>query len=72
MEQVNDTKETLAFRTFEEGGNSVIEVADSGPGVDTQNFSKIFDPFFTLKDKGVGLGRSIAHKIASQHGPVKV
>lgn len=68
LEQTNGHKQTLTFRTFEDSGNSVIEVADSGSGVDTQNLSKIFDPFFTTKDKGVGLGLSIAHKIASQHG----
>lgn len=67
LEQSNGNKKELMFRTYEDGDNSVIEVTDSGGGLDTQNLSKIFDPFFTTKENGVGLGLSIAHKIATQH-----
>ncbi|HXG86677.1 MAG TPA: ATP-binding protein, partial [Pyrinomonadaceae bacterium] len=35
---------------------------------DEKVLQKIFDPFFTIKEKGVGLGLSVAHKIAAQHG----
>lgn len=58
----------LTFRTFQQENNLVVEVTDSGGGVDLENLSKIFDPFYTTKDKGIGLGLSIAHKIATQHG----
>ena len=64
----NIDKRTLTFRTFEENGRCMVEVADSGPGVEAQNLSTIFDPFFTTKEKGIGLGLSIAHEVATQHG----
>jgi signal transduction histidine kinase len=67
MDNANGTVKTLTFRTMERDGKCVIEVEDSGPGVDKEYFSKIFDPFFTTKENGVGLGLSIAHKIATQH-----
>lgn len=58
---------TITLRTVERDRNCVIEVGDSGSGIDKDYFSKIFDPFFTTKENGVGLGLSIAHKIAAQH-----
>ena len=39
-----------------------------GKGVDPENIEKIFDPFFSTKDKGTGLGLAIAHKIMQSHG----
>ncbi len=67
MDNSNGTVKTLTFRTIERDGKCVIAVGDSGPGIDKEYFSKIFDPFFTTKENGVGLGLSIAHKIAAQH-----
>lgn len=58
----------LTLRTFEQHGTAIVEIADTGPGVLDENLRKIFDPFFTTKEQGVGLGLSIAHKIATQHG----
>lgn len=66
--QMNGNSGTLTFRTRENEGKCVFEVADSGNGIQSKNLSKIFDPFFTTKDKGVGLGLSIAHKIVTEHG----
>ncbi|MEO5857940.1 MAG: ATP-binding protein [Pyrinomonadaceae bacterium] len=68
MDNANGAVKTLTFRTMERDGKCVIEVGDSGPGIDEEYFSKIFDPFFSTKENGVGLGLSIAHKIATQHG----
>jgi signal transduction histidine kinase len=57
----------LIFRTSENEEHSIVEVLDTGGGIDKRILSNIFDPFFTTKEKGVGLGLSIAHKIATQH-----
>jgi two-component system, NtrC family, sensor histidine kinase HydH len=46
----------------------VIQVIDEGEGVEGQLMDKIFDPFFTTKENGTGLGLSVAHQIAQQHG----
>jgi len=50
-----------------------IEVIDSGPGVPPQLLDKIFNPFFTTKDCGTGLGLAMVHRIAEAHeGSVSV
>jgi two-component system sensor histidine kinase HydH len=45
-----------------------IWVEDNGPGIPKNLMDKIFDPFYTTKDKGTGLGLAIVHKIAENHG----
>ena len=44
-----------------------ITIADQGPGIGPEIIDKIFDPYFTTKNKGSGLGLSICHSIVSQH-----
>lgn len=67
IDQAGPGEKTIILRTLKRDGNCVIEVRDSGSGIDKDHVSKIFDPFFTTKENGVGLGLSIAHKIAAQH-----
>lgn len=45
-----------------------IEVSDSGMGMDAEQMDRIFDPFYTSKDNGTGLGLSLVHQIISSHG----
>ena len=45
-----------------------IEFADTGPGVPDELREQIFNPFFTTKRDGIGLGLSIVSKIVSEHG----
>ena len=45
-----------------------ISVEDSGPGIDPQKKSSIFDPFVTTKAKGMGLGLAICQMIIERHG----
>lgn len=45
-----------------------IRVRDEGAGVPPEHVEHIFDPFFTLKESGTGLGLSVAHGIVAQHG----
>jgi two-component system nitrogen regulation sensor histidine kinase GlnL len=49
-------------------GGLEVQVEDNGPGIPTENLEKIFTPFFTTKEKGVGLGLSIVQKIVAQNG----
>ncbi len=48
----------------------VIEVIDEGVGVDPEDLDKLFNPFFTTKESGTGLGLAVAHQIVGQHGGV--
>jgi signal transduction histidine kinase len=45
-----------------------ITIADNGPGIATEDLSKIFVPFYTTKTNGTGLGLAIVQKIIVQHG----
>lgn len=49
-------------------GGEEIFVEDSGPGIPEQIHRKIFNPFFTTKDRGTGLGLATVHKIVEAHG----
>jgi len=51
----------------------VVKVSDEGEGINPENIEKIFNPFFSTKDKGTGLGLTITYKIMQAHkGFVKV
>jgi signal transduction histidine kinase len=60
----------VKLRTREDGGYVVVEVSDTGPGVDPRIASRIFDPFFTTKPigSGTGLGLSLCHGVISGLG----
>jgi PAS domain S-box-containing protein len=45
-----------------------IRLSDTGCGIATADLSKIFDPFYTTRNKGTGLGLTIVHNIAKMHG----
>jgi signal transduction histidine kinase len=45
-----------------------ITIKDSGGGIEPENINKIFDPFFSTKAKGTGLGLTICNEIISMHG----
>lgn len=47
---------------------AVIEVEDSGPGFPADAGNRVFSPFFTTKDKGLGLGLALAERVAHRHG----
>ncbi len=44
-----------------------VTVSDSGPGIDPSLHDKIFDPFYTTKDDGTGIGLSLCHRIVADH-----
>jgi Amt family ammonium transporter len=52
------------------GGRSVAEIAvqDTGPGMAEDIRSRIFEPFFSTKEEGIGLGLPIAQRIVEEHG----
>jgi len=59
---------TLHLRTKRHGDDAiVIEVEDSGPGIDPAGLNNIFDPFFTTKSHGMGLGLAICRMIIERH-----
>jgi len=61
---------TLTVETKVEGDNIHVKISDTGVGIKKENLSKIFDAFFTTKDKvkGVGLGLSVCYGFIKDHG----
>jgi signal transduction histidine kinase len=53
-----------------EAGNAVIQVRDQGCGVSEEEMEHLYDPFFTTKENGTGLGLPVAHQIVAQLGGV--
>ena len=45
-----------------------IEVIDTGCGIDQENVSKVFEPFFSTKGRGSGIGLAVVHRIITEHG----
>jgi two-component system sensor kinase len=64
---------TLRIETRRDGGIAAIRIGDTGPGIRDDEASKIFLPFFSTKEQGMGLGLPIARRIAQQlHGDLKM
>jgi len=69
LANVDLTKDTIAG--LPDGGRFVrISIQDSGIGIPEQNLSKIFDPYFTTKQRGSGLGLATSYSIIKNHGGV--
>src|SRR3974390_1395978 len=54
--------------TLQDQGEVIISVQDTGPGLEQQSTTKIFDAFVTTKDKGTGLGLALSRMIVEFHG----
>jgi signal transduction histidine kinase len=69
MSDIKNGRRMLQLRTNRHGDDSiVVEVKDSGPGIDPTDLNSIFDAFFTTKSHGMGLGLAICRMIIERHG----
>ncbi len=59
---------TLTARASVEGEQVVVEVSDTGPGLEPEVARRIFEPFFTTKAEGTGLGLPIVRQAVEAHG----
>ena len=65
---ISEAKETAGIQDGDRGRLGVIvEIEDYGPGIPGELRDQIFNPFFTTKKTGVGLGLSIVSKIVDDH-----
>jgi PAS domain S-box-containing protein len=69
MTSVVDRPRELVIRTQKDATASVqVAVQDSGSGLDPQHADRVFEPFYTTKRSGIGMGLSISRSIVEQHG----
>jgi PAS domain S-box-containing protein len=69
MSEVDDRPRELAVHSA--GGNSedvLVEIRDSGPGLDPTSLDHLFDSFYTTKPEGTGMGLAICRSIVEAHG----
>lgn len=55
-------------RAYGTNTSGFIEVRDNGPGIATENWERVFDPYYTSKAEGTGLGLAIVKKVVLEHG----
>jgi two-component system sensor histidine kinase HydH len=65
--QAMETGGALHIKVQPEEEQIVWTIADSGVGIPPENIPHIFDPYFTTKPHGVGLGLAIVHKLIEAH-----
>jgi PAS domain S-box-containing protein len=58
----------LAIFTRIHGAEAVVGVADNGPGIPAERMAHLFDPFYTTKETGMGMGLAISQTIVDDHG----
>jgi len=68
MVDVQDRPRQLLIRTQQEADDRVcLSVRDAGCGVNPQDFEKLFEPFYTTKSGGMGIGLSVSRSIIEKH-----
>jgi len=58
----------ITIKTRRVGDTAEVSIIDRGGGIDPKHMENIFNPFFTTKPDGVGLGLAIVSKIVDEHG----
>jgi C4-dicarboxylate-specific signal transduction histidine kinase len=67
MRPINDRVKVLRIRTERSSSNVAVLVQDSGPGLDPDHLGRIFEPFYTTKVDGIGMGLAISRSIIEAH-----
>jgi signal transduction histidine kinase len=57
----------LTVKTYRKDNRFNIEITDTGEGIDNKDLNRIFEPFYSTKQKGAGLGLAIAQSIIAEH-----
>ena len=64
---------SIYIRAFEKNNRGEVEIVDNGVGIALGDIGKIFDPFFTLKNDGTGLGMSVVHELIHRNsGEIRI
>ncbi len=58
---------TLTIQAKDQNASYLIEIRDSGEGIQNDHLSQVFEPFFSTREKGMGLGLTVAKNIVADH-----
>jgi signal transduction histidine kinase len=67
IQAIGDAGGLIMIETRSEGDYVETTVTDDGPGISAHDLPKVFDPFFTKRAEGTGLGLTIVHRIIDEH-----
>lgn len=67
METVRAESRTVSVRTARDKGFAELVVTDNGPGIPGSELERVFEPFYSTKTEGMGMGLSIARTIVEAH-----
>lgn len=68
MDAIGDELGTIEIKFHDEENHVIIDIIDSGSGIKEDNINKIFEPLYTTKQTGTGLGLVSCKNIIEQHG----
>jgi two-component system sensor histidine kinase AtoS len=68
VQAMEPTGGSIRIRVWDDDGLVFLSVADTGPGIPEDDLQRVFDPFYSTRDDGTGLGLTIVHRIIDQHG----
>jgi signal transduction histidine kinase len=64
---MEDEGGTLSIETSTHNGNVSTVIKDTGVGIPEKNLKNIFNPFFTTKENGTGMGLALTYAIVNDH-----
>jgi signal transduction histidine kinase len=68
MSGMSSAERRVKVSTARDGNSAELVVSDVGPGIPSEKLKEIFEPFFSTKREGMGMGLSIARTIVEAHG----
>lgn len=67
-EAIGQRDGTVRVSVVREGDSVVVSISDTGPGMSDETYQRMFEPFYSTKLRGRGLGLAVAHGIVRSHG----
>jgi C4-dicarboxylate-specific signal transduction histidine kinase len=68
MSSISDRRRRLLIQSRQDAGQVLVSVEDCGIGVKEEVMSRLFEPFFTTRSQGIGMGLPISRSIVEAHG----